>query len=51
MVKANKQVKQTLIDHFIQNWRSKIRNSPKALIYRLYKHNLEFESYTVKYFT
>ena len=38
-------VKQTLIDHFIQNWRSKIRNSPKALNYRLYKHNLEFESY------
>ena len=38
-------VKQTLIDHFIQNRRSKIRNSPKVLNYRLYKHNLEFESY------
>ena len=38
-------VKQTLLDQFTQEWRSKVQNSPKALNYRLYKDTLEFEPY------
>ena len=33
------------MDQFRQKWKSDIDNSPKALCYRLFKENLEFEEY------
>ena len=38
-------VKQRLIDQFVQNWNSKIFESPKAFNYRIFKTNFEFEEY------
>ena len=38
-------VKLTLTDQFKQNWSSTLQNSPKALNYRIYKENLQFENY------
>ena len=38
-------VKLTLIDQFKQSWYSNLDNSPKALNYRIYKHELKFENY------
>ena len=41
----NISIKQRLMDQFRQKWKSDIDNSPKALCYRLFKENLEFEEY------
>ena len=38
-------IKQTLIDQFIQLWSSLIQNSPKALNYRIFKEQLKTENY------
>lgn len=38
-------VKQCIIDQFNQEWISYVQNSPKALNYRLFKENFEFENY------
>jgi hypothetical protein len=38
-------IKQTLIDQFIQLWSSLIQNSPKAVNYRIFKEQFETENY------
>ena len=38
-------IKQRLMDQFIQNWFSKIIDSPKAINYRIFKTKFEFEEY------
>lgn len=39
------QVKQTLFDQFLQNWRSSLNNSSKGKNYNIFKDNIEIESY------
>ena len=38
-------VKQRLLDQFIQNWNTEVFESSKALNYRIYKTKFEFEEY------
>jgi hypothetical protein len=38
-------IKLRLHDQFKQGWYSQIEQSPKALIYRIFKENFEFENY------
>lgn len=38
-------VKQRLFDQFVQIWHASMFNSPKALNYRIFKTNFEFEEY------
>ena len=38
-------VKSRLQDHFMQSWFSSIENSPKCLVYKMYKHTFQFEYY------
>ena len=38
-------IKQTLTDQFMQQWRSYVQDSPKALNYRIYKDEPKFENY------
>jgi hypothetical protein len=38
-------IKRRLMDQFIQNWFSKIIDSPKAINYRIFKTKFEFEEY------
>jgi hypothetical protein len=38
-------VKLRLRDNFLQEWNNNLKNSPKALNYRLYKQIFEFENY------
>ena len=38
-------IKQRLIYLFIQNWFSKLIDSPKAINYRIFKTKFEFEEY------
>ena len=38
-------LKLNLIDQFKQSWNNTVQNSPKALNYRLYKDNLQFENF------
>ena len=38
-------LRQILKDQFIQNWKSLVTNSPKALNYRLFKESFEFQEY------
>ena len=41
-------LKQVLLDQFKQNWYYTIQNSSKATNYKIYKENIEFESYLDK---
>ena len=41
-------IKQNLIDQFKQSWHTTVQESPKALNYRIFKENLEFEHYFSK---
>ncbi|MEW8547989.1 MAG: hypothetical protein AB2693_31170, partial [Candidatus Thiodiazotropha sp.] len=41
------QVKQTLHDQFLQNWRANLCNSSKGKHYNIYKDNIEMERYFV----
>lgn len=38
-------IKQRIFDQFQQTWKSEMENSPKALCYKLFKENFEFEEY------
>ena len=38
-------IKQRLTDQFIQNWNSTVQNSSKAINYRIFKTQFEFEEY------
>ncbi|CAG2256342.1 unnamed protein product [Mytilus edulis] len=38
-------VKQNLVDQFKQKWHTNVQESPKAINYRMYKENCEFEYY------
>jgi hypothetical protein len=38
-------MKQTLLDQFLQDWNSSVHNSPKAFNYRIFKTDFKFEEY------
>ena len=37
--------KKRLKDQYIQDWLSTVKNSPKCVLYRIYKHKFELEQY------
>jgi hypothetical protein len=38
-------IKQRLEDHFLQNWNSLVKNSPKAVNYKTFKTEFKYEEY------
>ena len=38
-------VKQNIKDHFLQRWKSDVKNFSKSLCYRIYKTNFGYEKY------